>query len=84
MLHITNKMKNRTSLIFLALSLLYLSISIFALAGCNGGETQPPPHTHTLTKVDANAATCTDAGNVLYYTCSGCEKKFSDAAGEKR
>lgn len=26
---------------------------------------------HTLTKVDAKAATCTEAGNIEHYTCSG-------------
>ncbi len=38
------------------------------------------PHTHSLTKVDAKAATCTETGNVEYYKCS-CGKYFSDAAG---
>ena len=27
-------------------------------------------------------ATCTEAGNIEYYECPDCEKKFSDAAGE--
>ena len=40
-------------------------------------------HKHTLTKTEAKAATCTAAGNVEYYTCSGCKKTFSDAAGTK-
>lgn len=40
-------------------------------------------HTHNLTKVPAKAATCTEAGNVEYYKCSGCSKLFSDAAGTK-
>ena len=40
-------------------------------------------HTHTLTKTAAKAATCTEAGNVEYYTCSGCNKTFSDAEGTK-
>ena len=37
---------------------------------------------HKLTKTEAKAATCTEAGNKAYYTCSGCKKYFSDAAGE--
>ena len=37
---------------------------------------------HELTKTEAKAATCTEAGNVEYYTCSICGKYFSDAEGE--
>ena len=36
---------------------------------------------HTLTKCDAKAATCTEAGTIEYWTCSLCEKLFSDAEG---
>ena len=39
-------------------------------------------HEHMLTKTEAKAATCTEAGNSEYYTCSGCGKFFSDAKGE--
>lgn len=43
---------------------------------------QPPlAHTHTMIKNSAVAATCTSAGNSEYYTCSGCGKYYSDAAG---
>ena len=38
-------------------------------------------HTHDLTLVPAVAATCTVAGNSAYYTCSGCDKIFSDSEG---
>ena len=38
-------------------------------------------HTHVLTKTDAVAADCENPGNSEYYTCSGCGKFFSDAAG---
>ena len=37
---------------------------------------------HALTKTDAVAATCTEAGNSAYWTCSTCNKYFSDAEGE--
>ena len=36
---------------------------------------------HDLVHHDAQAATCTEAGNSEYYTCSRCGKFFSDAAG---
>lgn len=38
-------------------------------------------HTHTLTLTAEKAASCTQAGNNAYYTCSGCDKWFSDASG---
>lgn len=38
-------------------------------------------HTHSLTKVEAKAATCTEEGNNEYWHCSGCGKYFEDAAG---
>ena len=38
-------------------------------------------HTHSLTKVEAKAPTCTEDGNIEYYTCSGCSKLFADATG---
>ena len=41
-----------------------------------------PMLAHTLTKVEANAATCEAEGNIEYYTCSACGSLFSDAAGE--
>lgn len=36
---------------------------------------------HSLSKVEAKEATCGQAGNIEYYTCSKCSKKFSDANG---
>ena len=38
-------------------------------------------HTHSLTKVEAVAATSTSHGCKEYYTCSGCDKLFADAEG---
>ena len=50
-----------------------LSVGIMFTA-CDGG------HTHSLTKVEAVAATCETAGNSEYYTCD-CGKYFSNADG---
>lgn len=36
---------------------------------------------HKLTKTDAKAASCTEAGNEAYWTCSGCGKYFSNENG---
>ena len=40
-------------------------------------------HTHHMTPVAANPATCTEDGNKAYYVCSGCSKWFADAAGNE-
>ena len=39
------------------------------------------PHTHSLTLVSANDATCTKDGNKAYYACDGCDMWFEDANG---
>ncbi|MBR6891538.1 MAG: hypothetical protein IKN05_11160, partial [Clostridia bacterium] len=36
---------------------------------------------HTLTKTDAKASTCKEAGNNAYWTCSVCKKVFADEGG---
>ena len=41
----------------------------------------PPSHVHSLTLVEAEEATCTEAGNTAYYTCDGCDLWFEDATG---
>ncbi|MGN0806398.1 MAG: hypothetical protein ACI4MC_05100, partial [Candidatus Coproplasma sp.] len=57
-----------------------VSAGVAGLAGC--GST-PEPHVHNATLHEATAATCTQDGNIAYYTCStpGCENKYySDEA----
>lgn len=39
-------------------------------------------HTHSLTKVAKKDATCTELGNVEYYTCDGCTDIFADSEGK--
>lgn len=39
---------------------------------------------HIMQKTAAKAATMSSNGNVEYYTCLGCNKIFSDAAGSKQ
>ena len=36
---------------------------------------------HQLVKVDAKNPTCTEAGNIEYYKCIGCDDLYRDAAG---
>jgi len=40
-------------------------------------------HTHKLTKVAKVAASCTEPGNIEYYTCSGCSLLFADKDGKQ-
>lgn len=36
-------------------------------------------HTHELTKIPQTPATCTEEGNIEYYCCADCNKRFTDA-----
>ncbi len=47
------------------------------LCGAEYGDFLP----HTLTKTEAKAPTCTQAGNEAYWTCENCGTYFSDANG---
>ena len=42
-------------------------------------EVQNGVHIHTLIAHTAKNATCTENGNSAYWSCSGCDKLFSDA-----
>lgn len=45
-------------------------------------EEEIPALGHEMTKTEAKAATCEEAGNNEYWTCSVCEKVFKDEEGE--
>ncbi len=50
---------------------------------CGTEETMIVPSLgHSMTATAGKAATCTEAGNSAYWTCSRCHKYFSDAAGK--
>lgn len=50
---------------------------------CSTEETMIVPSLgHSMTATAGKAATCTEAGNSAYWTCSRCHKFFSDAAGK--
>ena len=40
------------------------------------------PHEHSLQKTAAAKPTCTATGNIEYWTCLGCGRRFADAAGK--
>ncbi len=45
---------------------------------------QSQPHTHTMTKVEAQPSTCQTQGNQAYYYCSGCKENFLDEQGTQK
>lgn len=56
----------------------------FLCSICKGTKTESIPAVgHQLTKTDLKEATCIQPGNIEYYTCSMCQKTFSDAKGTK-
>jgi len=69
-------MKNfKSKIITFVLAFCLIVPCIFMLTACK------EQHVHSLTKVDAVAATCTAAGNSQYYKCD-CGKYFSDDKAE--
>lgn len=59
------------------------SISTRKCSVCGTKETMIVPSLgHSMTATAGKAATCTEAGNSAYWTCSRCHKYFSDAAGK--
>ena len=77
-------MKRKVTVVLLALvAALLLGLSVFFVACDVGTENEEQSgHTHTMTYIAAEEATCTEEGNVAYWYCSGCGKNFSDEAGE--
>jgi len=63
--------KLKSKIVTFALAICLIVPCMFMLTACGDD------HTHTLTKVDAVAETCTTDGNTLYYKCD-CGKYFSD------
>ena len=68
-------MKKRT--LTLVLMLVVSLVSIVGLTAC-----EVDTHEHTMQKTEAIAATCTEVGNIEYYTCTDCGKLFADEKGE--
>ena len=55
---------------------------VAGLGACNDGENnQTSTHTHSLSYHMAVDATCTQNGNIEYWSCSGCGKNFADGNG---
>lgn len=52
----------------------------FKVVGTDIAQTQT--HTHNLDKVNAKAASCTEAGYIEHYKCSSCGKLFLESGAE--
>ncbi len=66
---------------FLLLFVILLAALMTVLAACDGGGSKTQQHEHTYTLVEAKAPTCTDNGNIQYYSCS-CGKYFDKDKNE--
>lgn len=60
--------------IFVIISLIIL---VCSLSACK------KKHEHSIVKIEAREATCTQDGSILFYCCSECGKSFSDSEGKK-
>ena len=57
-------------------------VRTYTCSKCQDTKTEPiPALTHNMTHFPAKAATCGAPGNTEYYSCSRCNKYFSDANG---
>lgn len=65
-------MKKKSLILFV----LLIGLSL-GLCACAHG------HKHVLVQVERTEATCTEDGNVEYWECSGCKKKFANSTGTK-
>ncbi len=58
------------------ISIIVLTLSIIGIVNLNKNK----PHSHKLSKIEANNATCTEDGNIEYYKCD-CGLCFTDSNG---
>ncbi len=52
-------------------------------AESSGNDEETVVHTHTLVKTEAKKATCEAGGNEAYWTCTECQKVYSDETASK-
>ncbi len=66
-------------LVVLTVIMALCAVGLVACNGENGANgCSSSEHTHRLTYYSAVEATCTDDGNIEYWSCVGCGKSFSD------
>lgn len=69
-------MKNKTRIGVGGILAVALAGMLVFLSGC-----ELVSHEHTLVETPAKQATCTEDGNIRYWTCTDCGKLFTDAEG---
>lgn len=78
-------MKKKLIFMFICLLTILCAIGLVSCGGGgeddNGGGDTPPKHEHTYIHHSPTDATCGMDGNVEYWSCSGCNKLFSDNQG---
>lgn len=62
---------------------IFCAIGLAACDSNNSKNDENSEHEHVLVYHEANEPTCTEDGNIEYWTCSECGKLFSDAEGNK-
>ncbi len=60
---------------------LCLQTATVTCKDCGATKTISRSYQHDLKKTEAKAATCTEDGNNVYWTCQNCDKVFTDAEG---
>lgn len=63
--------------------LLFIVLAAVMAFSCAMGFAACETHTHNMTHHPAEAATCTEDGNVEYWSCDGCGKYFADENGSE-
>ena len=63
--------------------LLVIVMAVVMVFSCAIGFAACETHTHNMTHHPAEAATCTEDGNVEYWSCEGCGKYFADENGSE-
>ncbi len=69
----------KRKLLTLLMIVIMACVAITMVACGDENDDVTDTHTHTLVKTDAVDASCYDWGNIAYWTCSDCEKIYSDA-----
>lgn len=69
--------------IFIMIAAIFCAIGLAACDSNNPKGDKNSEHEHVLVYHEANEPTCTEDGNIEYWTCSKCGKLFSDAEGNK-
>ena len=63
------------------LTVMMAIVCAIGLAACE--ENNSSAHEHAMVHHDLTEATCTENGNIEYWSCSGCGKNFADENGNE-